>query len=283
MKNEDIKLLVDSLKTELLSEIHELRSELRDDFQAIRDEIVIIKKDASNALKKSIDNELEIQAINDTLQATNERIDRIDKEKVDDLNNAAAENSRLNIRIAAAEYANSQLIEKVEDCKNRQMRKTLIFKGVPELANESWDKTERLLAEKIAEASNNKISKEDALTSIERAHRSGAPNNAKKGKRDIISAFYDWRDSEDIKSWFSKKNSRDATLKVYCEQKFAPTTTSRRNLALLERKTLKAEKTIAMGFITYPAKLMVKYNAKDKNYTLHADFSTMPVEKANKE
>ena len=44
-----------------------------------------------------------------------------------------------------------------------------------------------------------------------------------------------------------------------------------------ETKELLAAGTIFSGFAKYPAKLYVKYNKNEKDYTLHEDFSKMEV------
>ena len=59
--------------------------------------------------------------------------------------------------------------EEIEDRTNRQLRKTLIIKGVPEVVNENWENTSQILAEIICNSVEN-ISPDAALNQIERAH-----------------------------------------------------------------------------------------------------------------
>ena len=92
----------------------------------------------------------------------------------------------------------------LEDRTNRSLRKTLVIKGIPEVENETW-------------------------AQIERAHRSAPSNHPdKKGKRDLYAAFYDWKDSEQIKFQIIKANREDPDLKTYFEQKYGAITTARR-------------------------------------------------------
>ena len=61
------------------------------------------------------------------------------------------------------------------------------------------------------------------------------------------------------------------------EQKFGPLTTWRQNHALEICKTLKNSGIITNGYVSYPAKLMVKYRKADTKYTLHHDYSDTEV------
>ena len=163
------------------------------------------------------------------------------------------------------------------------MRNTLIFKGIDEIDSESWEDTAELVAEKISSASEGELSFDDALNSIERAHRTGNNTDAKKDHRDITAALYDWQTSENIKNFFMQKNVKDRKFKVYCEQKHGPMTTTRRNIAMREPRSLLDKKEIAKAYVAYPAKLMVAMNKKDKKYYLHNDFSYTPVQKRDAE
>ena len=80
-----------------------------------------------------------------------------------------------------------------------------------------------------------------------------------------------------------QKNVKDRKFKVYCEQKYGPKTTARRNIAMRERRSLLYKKEIAKSYVAYPAKLMVAKNKKDNKYYLHADFSHTDVQIINAE
>ena len=47
-----------------------------------------------------------------------------------------------------------QLEEKVEDRTNRQLRKTIVVKGLPEKPNEKWSDTRNILAKHISKSYN---------------------------------------------------------------------------------------------------------------------------------
>ena len=89
--------------------------------------------------------------------------------------------------------------------------------------------------------------------------------------------MYDWKDCEYLIKKFRENNIANKNSTIYCEYKFGPLTTRRRNLALAERKKLKAEGEILGGYVAYPARLMVKTTAKS-NYFMIKDFSSAKVE-----
>ena len=92
---------------------------------------------------------------------------------------------------------NIQSIEEVIEARtNRMMRKTLVFKNIPESANENWAETEKQLATAIHDIAD--IPLKEAASYLERAHRA-APIEGMDGPRPIFCAFYDWKMSEMVK------------------------------------------------------------------------------------
>ena len=163
---------------------------------------------------------------------------------------------------------------RIEDRTNRQLRKTLVFHNIPELEAETWDQTEKLVAEAIADVCD--IDVKEAAENLERVHRS-APNPRYKGTapRKIFAALYDWKFSERCKSEFKSKNISQST-KIICEQMYGPLTRARRDLAMKERKRLKENNKIISGYVDFPAKLMAK-SKKDGKYELVKDFSGVEI------
>ena len=137
-----------------------------------------------------------------------------------------------------------------------------------------WDDTTSILGNEIAKVTG--IDKVDARNMIERSHRS-RPNQRKAGKRNIFAAFHDWNDSEFVKEAFRTAASKNKNNGIYVDQKYGSDTTWRRNQALIRRKELKAAKTITNGYVSFPAKLMVKYKSTDKSYVPFEKFSKMEV------
>ena len=197
------------------------------------------------------------------------------------------ENTSLKNKMHDASEQNEILDERIENRTNRQLRKTLIFKGIPEASMtnndephddqnnkaETWNDTERVLASQIANIGD--IPFEEAKRIIERCHRSN-PNPKYKGTgpRPIFAAFHDWKDSEWLKTIFRKNNMNNPGCHIYCEQKFGSKTTQRRNQAMVMRKKLKDDGKIFNGYVAYPARLMVKTSdARGAKYILEKDFS----------
>ena len=268
---EELKSTLDEalakLKSELTQSFSNQINEVKKELKTLSTNVGAIKQVADDALKKAQDNETKLVAFT-------EKFEKLSK-KCEELENR---NTELSTNVSSNARIIKSLEHKLEDSINRQCRKTLVFKGVKEERDESWQMTEQILAKKISEASNGETSEQTARKMIERAHRS-RPNRFKKGRRDIYAALYDWKDIDYVQQSFTAKNIKDKKFKVYCEQKYGSITTARRNMALMARKSLKEKGEIASGYIAYPAKLMVKYpgEKREAKFTLHEDFSNADI------
>ena len=136
----------------------------------------------------------------------------------------------------------------------------------------TWEQSTNTLIDTLVQVADGKHDREYFQNCIERAHR-GRPSDH-SNHPNIFAAIADWRDSELIKGIFWRNN-----LNIYCEQKYGPRTTWRRNQALMLRKQLKQDKMISSGYVAYPAKLMVKYphNSRNDPFVCHQDFSREAV------
>ena len=254
----DIQSMIDQLKEELLSEIKPISEKI----EAFTEKLEKIEETACKAMELAETNAKEIQDLK-------ERFDEVQNQNIE----LQARNKKL------LEERIKDVERNVEDRTNRSLRKTLVIKGVDEIANETWSQTEEILVRLIADHVEG-YDLERAKHSVERAHRSAPTDNPdKQGKRDIFAAFYDWKDSEFYKSEFIRANKADPQLKVYVEQKYGALTTARRSKALQVRKTLKAEKKITSAYVAFPAKLMTKttHDRKEK-YHIHEDFSNHEID-----
>ena len=220
----------------MITEI-QLQAALEAALKTQKDEIVKVFTKEFNSFKKelkSLSTKIDkIECIaDDALQHSNVNNGMIIKLQTDieDLttrvNSLKKENGMLNVSSTASEITIKSLETKVEDSVNRHLRKTLVVKGIKESPRETWTMTEQLLASTISEASDGKVTDEEAARMIERAHRS-APNREKKGRRDIYVKLYDWKDAEYIKKIFTHINIKDKQFRIYCEQKYGPLTTAR--------------------------------------------------------
>lgn len=146
-----------------------------------------------------------------------------------------------------------ELEKKVEDRTNRQLRKTLVIRNLPESDDEkTWSDTRELVASKFADLL--EITQEEAVQLIDRCHRGGNTNYYRKKKRvrPIYVAILRWYDCEDI------VQAARSQSEFFIDYKYGPLTTARRNMALKLRKELKAKGEIGSAFVKFPAVLMAK-------------------------
>ena len=213
---------------------------------------------------------------------------RENQQKIDNL---TLENAKFQQQITDLRTDKLKVLEEsIEDRTNRQLRKTLIFRGVAESPTETWEETEKKLATVMHEVTGDPMSVTTEW--IERCHRTGKPSSGKpsdesagmssnsgnytrKGPRVITAGFYDWKDAQHVLTAFMNNTIKNKSS-ISATQKFGPMTTRRRNAALLERKNLILSKEIKSGYIAYPARLMVK-GPNEKVYHLHKDFSRIDI------
>ena len=88
----------------------------------------------------------------------------------------------LKSEISSLRDSNKALEDSLEDQINRGLRSTLIFKGIKEEHNESWEQTEEHLINVITR--HTKLHRDAVEPMIERAHR-GKPSSNRKGQRHI--------------------------------------------------------------------------------------------------
>ena len=231
----------ESIKIDLLASFDKIHAELSASLQSVTDE-------AQSAKKMAADNAGEIVRLKSTIDSL------VDANKVQ-----------------STEI--KKMRERIEERTNRQLRNTLVVKGIPEPAHErTWNDTKQVLAESIAESLQISV----PTTIFERAHRSNfaGRNGEKRGRRDIFVRVHDWNVSEKMKEDFRALRMKNRNCQVSVDQKFGPRTTSRRNYALFQRKTLKENGDIFAGYIAYPAKLMVKKtNNKTEKYAEYENYS----------
>ena len=255
-----IESLINGVKDELISKITDLESKIID----------IETKSELNCNK--------IAALEDIVDRNTETINNLIS-RIDVLE-TESKTSKREIKEEITLNFNKQvdeLSEQIESRTNRQLRETLVIKGVPEAENEDWEKTSEILATVISE--NGNITYHNARNLIKRAHRE-KPNNMRVGRRNIFAAMFSWKFCEDLKKSFRLKGIRDRTFGISIETKYGPLTTWRRNKAMDERRKLKADNKIVGGYVAFPARLMVAYpvpEGQKLTYTMYKNFSTMPV------
>ena len=244
----------DSLNALVQTNVQSITAVKADVFQNTND-ITDIKKDLGNLLERVHYLEEDNKTLSNLVQEQNKELET------------------KTMQIATLQY-------RLEDQTNRGCRKTLIVKGVPEQNKESWKDTKTTLVETLVDICklDNKPSFYDC---IERVHRGKPPKpDSKKKYRDIHVLFRNWNDAQLVLRKFIKHGRGHG---VFVEQHYGPDTTTRRNLAMIERRTLLNAGTITNGYVQYPAKLVVKHHKEDEDFVLHKDYSNVDVQlEANK-
>ena len=162
------------------------------------------------------------------------------------------------------------LEEKVEERTNRQLRKTLVIRGVPEQQNERWGETDAILSSVIAKTLN--VPQQEAEKMIDRCHRGGNPKYHRENnkQRPIYAAIHRCKDCETI-IWEARKKKT-----VLVDYKYGPITIIRRNMALKKRREVHDGTFISKAHVAYPARLMGK-GPGDAKHKLIEDFSKAEV------
>ena len=158
---------------QLKNELKTLSNELKDCITDIKNEIF----SKINEFEKRVD-ELEIQTSRaiELAEANNHKIESLTNEiaSLEEINLALREKLEEACQPAenvALEKKVTELEEKIEERTNRQLRETIVIKGVPEEGDESWERTTAVLAEIITMGTENIKSVNEARTFIKRAHR----------------------------------------------------------------------------------------------------------------
>ena len=152
----------------------------------------------------------------------------------------------------------------IEDIKNRSLRKTLIFKNIPQpKKRESWDESKDIVTKEIRSVMPT-VEETVIRDKIERAHRSRESEYNKNPA--IIAKFNDWQFTESIKTSFIRAKSQ-----IYVSQMYSPALTKRRNEAMKVRKALKRNEPNIPAYVKFPAQLMIK-REKDREYSLYAEY-----------
>ena len=181
----------------------------------------------------------------------------------------------LQAKLNETESANQILTDQLDDQINRNLRCTLIFKGIMENEHEtSYEATASILANTIAKIDPTLLP-EDIIKNIDRAHRTAKNKNrntVNSGPRPIIAKFLSWKYSQDIIKRIIQNNRSSTENKVFVTQMYSPRVTARINEALKYRKEiLKHDNTKSM-YVAYPAKLMGKDKGTKEPYKLVKSF-----------
>ena len=172
--------------------------------------------------------------------------------------------------------------EKSENLANRGLRKTVAIRGIPQNTEteKTWDDTFHVAVKALVTAT--QIEKANIEKMIERIHRSSNKKDdngnkerqRKKTHPKIFMKLYDWND---INVLVTALRDHGKESGIYIDMQYGPDTTYRRNLAMMERRSLLDSEKIVSGRVKFPAQLFVKYQKEAPNFVLYRDFSTEPV------
>jgi hypothetical protein len=165
-------------------------------------------------------------------------------------------------RIAELETEKKALHARCDKLTDDNMRDTMTIHGIPrKVGRESWDDTEVILADFLAEHTT--ASSGEWLAKITRAHRGKPSSNV------IHCLFRNWKFGQEVKEVFRRAQGK--INNVYVLEKFSIATQDRRNLAQdrrdVERKKVPGSKL----WIKYPATLMCE-RPGEKGYKAIATF-----------
>ena len=172
----------------------------------------------------------------------------------------------------------NELKSELDDIKNRGLRKTLIFRNVPQTKNkEIWDKTKLILAKEIKVIIQD-VADDMIISKIERVHTASqkdANQYSTPGPLPSIAKFIDWNFSEKVKSNFIKAArdsfQQDPNQTIYVPQMYSSSVTAHRNKAMLKRKELTRDERTIQAYVEYPAVLMVKKSG-ERSYSAYVEF-----------
>ena len=209
-------------------------------------------------------------ALKETVKELSERLQSVEKTLAEAINdkNVSSPPSEISTGVETRVKAVEEL---VEERTNRQLRKTLVIKGIPEDDDEkSWQDCELKLSKIFSETLN--VPVDDARSLIDRCHRGGNKKYYKdiKKTRPIYAAMLHWKTCEQL-IWNARKKRN-----ILIDYKYGPLTTKRRNMAMKKRRELLNDGTVIQAHVAYPARLMGRVR-KDQRYSLIEDFSKVEV------
>ena len=216
---------------------------------------------------------------------TKERMDKIEERIPDDINlnslktqiaTLQLETNEIKAKLDIETTRNNTLEKSLDDQVNRNLRKTLIFRGIKEDKNETWSQTSKKLATYLSHIDHNYYRSNDILQDIDRAHRASPKDQDDQDHQDHLPAkskpifvqFNSWKAAQYyLKSVINyNRNLRNPDEpKVYVDQMYSKEVTTRRKMAIERRKELRSNGVREKMFIKYPATLM-QFNNEAKKY-----------------
>lgn len=180
--------LIKQVKSELTSEIADIKNIRNEKFQKIENDITVLQT-------HTIENTNKIDTNTDRINALENKVKEQD------------------IKIYEYEESINTLNKGFDDMTNRCMRNTLIFRNIPRQEKEiTWADTKNILADVITKVTG--VNRFEVYRNLERAHRgkpSSSGNEGNEGNANnkplvIVVKMVDWNFSEHVKNFFKKAN-----------------------------------------------------------------------------
>ena len=204
-----------------------------------------------------------IKSIDIRIKASETKITLLEEQKEQmrsDIDDLSSKFEELESDLLSKETKIEHLEATLDDLRNRQMRKTLVFRGFPEGAEgkDTWVNCKSHISNFI-------VSHLDfADVEIERAHRAARKSASNDRPRPIFVEFLRWSDSSEILDAAPKilqehpYQINGKTVHIYIDQMVSKKVQEQRSEVLLVRKYLKAENKDWKMFVRYPALLFYK-------------------------
>ena len=253
------------LKASLQTVENNMKQHFDDKYKTLTEKVDANTTETAKILQLAQSNKENVEKVTSDLAKTTVSLNE-QTVRVDDLQNC--------IDVQAIQIRTLQ--QRLENQTNRNSRKSVIIRGIPEEEEEkTWDDTRKVVCETLADVLGQaNVDWQVISRKIERVHRGRPLKEGKRGPRVVHALFYDWNDSEKLKLDFLKLGRNNQN--IFVEQRYGPDTDYRRHKAKEKRKQLIEQGTIEKAYVRYPAKLMVK-RPGDRFYSMLEDFSGISV------
>ena len=218
--------------------------------------LVLLRQQITDDIKESIEqNRRNIAGNAATLDGHTEQLETLKEQqqnKIDDLQELLTKQNN-----------------EIDDLTNRTMRNNIVIKGLPEGAKED---TKKELCDYLASLSLE--DPRDIYQKIDRAHRPpGEPPEDGK-PRNIFANLIRSVDCKYYVDLNSKHCAKHKQVKnpIRVDRQYTKQVQDRRNLAMIERKQLLADKKYATCHLAYPAKLFGKVDIKQQKNEFIKEF-----------
>ena len=267
------------MANELESLFDKLSKDLTTKIEAKYDELTVTFTSKISAIDKTLTNFR--QYVGSEITKTKDRLDNLEQLIPEGLDLVTLQNEvtalkyrteQLEAKLNTQENVNESISKLLDDQVNRNLRKTLIFRGIQGNYNESWSKTSNKLAKFLSDIDQNHLRFGDILHDIDRAHRPNENNetdrNGQSSTPPIFVQFNTWKAAQYYMHQvidYNKKSRNEAAVSVYVDQMYSKELTERRKKAIDLRKQRRTDGDKSKMLVKFPATLM-KFDDTARKY-----------------